>query len=220
MDYAAFYSQFGGSYRTKHINSPFDTIYKKTTHNKRSYFLHGKTKIPQEFIRMEPWEGEYLFMIAARAKRGIVEIGRFNGGSLFLMACANDHVPIHSVDIAPQNDELLKSLLAEHDVGANTNIIVGDSQNAKYPHVEPVDLLFVDGDHSYEGCTKDLQNWFDKVVVGGHILLHDCYHGCPVLDSVLDFSRDHPVRFVNSPYIGREHWFVPSGSMVHLIKMG
>ncbi len=218
MDYTTFFSRFGGSYRTKHINSPFDADSRKTTKNKRSYFLHSKTTIPTEFMRMEPWEGEYLFMLAARAKQGVVEIGRFNGGSLFLMASANDQVPLYSVDIAPQNDDLLKSLLEGHEIGANANIIVGDSQNTKYDEIGPVDLLFVDGDHSYVGCTKDLENWFEKVVPGGHIVLHDCYHGSPVLDSVLDFSTRHPVRFVNSPYIGREHWHVPTGSMVHLIK--
>jgi hypothetical protein len=38
------------------------------------------------------------------AKRGILEIGRFNGGSLFLMACANPAVSIYSIEIAPQDD--------------------------------------------------------------------------------------------------------------------
>lgn len=218
MDYNEFYTRFGGSYRTKHINSPFDVVFKKTMANKRNYFLPKKTEIPPEFMRMEPWEGEYLFMVAARAKQRIVEIGRFNGGSLFLMACANDQVPIHSVDIAPQNDDLLRGLLAKTGVGQHADIIIGDSQNGAFETITDVDLLFVDGDHSYEGCTKDLKNWFSKVVKGGHILLHDCYHGNEVLDSVLDFARDYPVKFVNSPYIGREHWFVHSGSMVHLIK--
>jgi predicted O-methyltransferase YrrM len=218
MDYTTFYSRFAGSYRTKHLNSPFDVVFKKTMRNKRSYFLQSGTEIPREFMRMEPWEGEYLFMVAARAKHGIVEIGRYNGGSLFLMSCANDQVAIHSVDIAPQNDDLLRGLLQKLEIGRNADIIVGDSQNGTFEHINPVDLLFVDGDHSYEGCTKDLVNWFPKVMAGGHILLHDCYHGSPVLDSVIDFARDNPVKFVNSPYIGREHWFVPTGSMVHLIR--
>lgn len=218
MDYATFFSKFGGSYRTKHLNSPFDTVFKKTTRNKRVYFLNSKPQIPREFIRMEPWEGEYIFMLAARARLGTLEIGRFNGGSLFLMACANGDTPLYSIDVAPQNDDLLKELFVQHEVGANAALIVGDSQNTQYDEIPPLDLLFIDGDHSYDGCSKDLRNWFGKVTTGGHILLHDCYHGCAVLDAVLDFAREHPVRFVNSPYIGSEHWLHPTGSMIHLIK--
>lgn len=220
MDYTTFIKRFGGSYRTKHVNSPIEVAFKKTTRNARTYYPLRDTEIPQEFIRMEPWEGEYLFMLAARARKGIVEVGRYNGGSLFLMACANQQAPIWSVDIAPQNDELLVELLHKTGIGGNATIIVGDSQHTKYPEVGTVDMLFIDGDHSYEGCTADLVNWFESVTPGGHIVLHDCYHGSDVLDSVIDFAREHPVRFVTSPYIGREHWLVPTGSIVHMIKEG
>jgi hypothetical protein len=40
-----------------------------------------------------------------------------------------------------------------------------------------IDLLFIDGDHSYSGVKKDYSAWFDKVKPGGHILFHDCGNG-------------------------------------------
>lgn len=37
----------------------------------------------------------------------------------------------------------------------------------------PLDLVFIDGDHSFEGCMADLITWVPKVKKGGMILLHD-----------------------------------------------
>lgn len=34
-------------------------------------------------------------------------------------------------------------------------------------------LLYLDGDHSYSGVTKDLRSWYKKVVIGGIICTHD-----------------------------------------------
>lgn len=36
-----------------------------------------------------------------------------------------------------------------------------------------IDLLFIDGDHSYEGASSDLEMWLPKVKNGGVVVLHD-----------------------------------------------
>lgn len=50
-------------------------------------------------------------------------------------------------------------------------------------------LLYLDGNHSFEGVTEDLQIWYDKVVPGGivagHDFLNDAYG---VQDAVFTFS--------------------------------
>jgi predicted O-methyltransferase YrrM len=218
MDWSEFTTRFGSGFRGKHVNSPFEPTIKKTQQNKRIHFLRKSKDIPGEFIRLDPWEGELLFMLAARAKLGILEIGRYNGGSVFLLACANAAVPIHSIDNQPQDDARLQQLLDRASVGQNVDLIVGDSQNARYPQVGPIDLLFVDGDHSYEGVTADLRNWYDLVSVGGHIVLHDCYHGSPVMDAAWDFVNGHDVTLLRSPFILSAHWNEPAGSMMHVVK--
>lgn len=38
---------------------------------------------------------------------------------------------------------------------------------------ESVDLVFIDGDHSYVGVKKDFDSWISKVKVGGYIIFHD-----------------------------------------------
>ena len=218
MDFLTFVGRFGGSLRTKNFNSPVDTVFKKTMQNRRMHFQSGKSEIPAEFVRQDPWEAEYLFMIAARAKLGILETGRYNGGSALMMSCANPDVPIYSIDLAPQNDALLRDLFEKLQVGGNVRLIEGDTQRSKYPEIGAFDVLFIDGDHSYEGCTADLENWYDDLVPGGHVLLHDSYHGSPVMDSCVDFiARRRPIVH-QSPYRLRNHSLHPIGSITHFQK--
>jgi len=234
--FGEFFAQFGGSLRTKNLVPANTRIFglkniaryflgrwpyseEVRNGNKRCYNVPTLSKLPREYIRLCPWEAQYLFMLASRAKLGIVETGRFHGGSTFMLAWSNPDVPIHTVDIAPQNDELLKSYFSEQGIGANVNLIVGDSQRTKYPEVGGVDLLFIDADHSYEGCTADLENWYANLAVGGHIVLHDCYYGSPVQESVIDFMARHPeLQAVQTPHINSEYWHLPAGSLAHLIK--
>lgn len=234
--FSEFFAQFGGSLRKKNLVPASTHIFglkniaryflgrwpyseEVRNGNKRSYNVPDVSQLPKEYIRLCPWEAGYLFMLASRAKLGIVETGRFHGGSTFMLAWSNRDIPIHTVDIAPQNDELLKSYFAIHGIGANVDLIIGDSQRTKYTQVKEIDLLFIDGDHSYEGCTADLENWYPNLAVGGHIVLHDCYFGSPVQESVIDFMVRHPdLQAVQTPYVNPEYWHLPAGSLAHLIK--
>jgi hypothetical protein len=38
------------------------------------------------------------------------------------------------------------------------------------------DFIFIDGDHSYEGCKADIEAWRDKVKPGGWLCGHDYAH--------------------------------------------
>ena len=37
----------------------------------------------------------------------------------------------------------------------------------------PIDFIFIDGDHSYEGLRRDWESWRDMVAPGGVVALHD-----------------------------------------------
>jgi predicted O-methyltransferase YrrM len=231
MDYRTFHERFGGSFRTKHLAPPDwgQWIARRLrkggrkrvrgrVRNRVPWALPTHSGLPHEFIRLDPWEAEYLFMVASLAEAGIVEIGRYRGGSSFLLACANERRPIYSIDRDPQDDALVQRLLDEHQVGRNLTLIVGDSQDTDYPAIPDVDLLFVDGDHSYEGCTRDLERWYPRVLHGGHVVLHDCYFGSDVQAAVIDFTRNRDVHHVCWPYAIASHWRAPQGSLAHFVK--
>jgi predicted O-methyltransferase YrrM len=172
--------------------------------------------IPADFIRMEPWEIEYLYIVASTARVGIVETGRFNGGSVITLASANPNVPITSIDIAPQNDAALMAMMMELGVGGNVTLITGDSQKTKYD--VPYDVVYIDGDHSFQGCLNDLHNWCDDLMPGGHVILHDCYYGNEVQQAVVEYLRGKNVIMHLTPFIPRHHKNVPTGSLCHFQK--
>jgi predicted O-methyltransferase YrrM len=49
--------------------------------------------------------------------------------------------------------------------------ICGDSKAIEWNL--PIDLVFIDGDHSYEGCKGDIQAWLPRIKPGGFLVLHD-----------------------------------------------
>lgn len=38
---------------------------------------------------------------------------------------------------------------------------------------EPIDMVFIDGDHDYEGVKTDCHEWLPKVIAGGYAAFHD-----------------------------------------------
>lgn len=56
---------------------------------------------------------------------------------------------------------------------------------------ESIDLAFVDGDHSYDGCSRDLYAVLPKMKKDGVILIHDCTQDSEPLKAVMDFALAH-----------------------------
>jgi hypothetical protein len=227
-----FVERFGGACRTSHLvvlptrGRQWPRFFAQlclgriATVNRRVYAMpSSRGDLPAEFIRLHPWEAEYLFLVASQATRGIVEIGRLKGGSTFLLACANPRVPIWSIDKQPADDERLKSLFADNGLGANVRLLVGDSQRDDFPEIGDYDLVFVDGDHSYRGCSADLQAYFPQRAPGGHLVMHDSHAGRPqVQQAILDFIARETVETIQSPYIIASHWHTSTGSIAHFRK--
>jgi len=227
-----FMARFGGSCRTKHVvrlparRSAWLALGwsilrgRVSFAERRLYPLPDSSELPPELIRLDPWEAGYLYAVAARARLGIVEIGRRHGGSTFLLACANQQVPIWSIDIQPSDDEHLRALLRSKDVGENVELLVGNSQRDPFPEIGEFDLVFVDGGHAYSSCSADLKAFVPRLSPGGHIVLHDSYQGRQIQPAVLDFLEQTPLDFIRSPYIPAAHWHTSHGSIAHLRKPG
>jgi predicted O-methyltransferase YrrM/glycosyltransferase involved in cell wall biosynthesis len=76
--------------------------------------------------------------------------------------------------------------------------IRADSVEAAKKFAYEIDLLFIDGDHSLEGCSNDLLCWLPKVRNGGVVALH----GFGWADGVRESVREHLLPFQD----GQGHW--------------
>lgn len=133
---------------------------------------------------------------AARATRPggrIVEIGSFRGKSTIVLAtAASTDVeviaidPHLGVDRAPQETSedadageqdfaQFNANLAGHGVSHKVTHLRLKAEDA-LDHVDgPLDVLYVDGAHSYRFAHFDLTAWGDRVAPGGTMLVHDSF---------------------------------------------
>lgn len=56
-----------------------------------------------------------------------------------------------------------------------------------------VNVIFIDGDHTYEGCKADIDNWYPQMAEHGVMLFHDHDSTSPgVVRAVSEFVASHP----------------------------
>jgi SAM-dependent methyltransferase len=145
-------------------------------------FLFSSNQLNHGVVSQQLDEAALLYRLARRVGAGrVVEIGRFKGGSTFLIAAALDpggqvwsydvHVPSPGLDGAALDRGLLEAL-RRYGLEDRVRLIVGDSRTAD-PPPDRCDLVLVDGDHSYEGVRADWERWRELVRSGGHVLFHD-----------------------------------------------
>jgi len=113
-------------------------------------------------------------------KSTYVEIGVQYGRSLYI-AAKYSQAGVYGIDIQPTlKRELLQGLIYSYtDEG---------SEKAELLWELPIDLLFIDGNHSYHGCARDIELWRPHVLQGGTILFHDYDASSPgVIQAVNEF---------------------------------
>ena len=138
----------------------------------------------------------------------ILEIGRYWGGSTVLLAMATHHsdVKIVSVDVVEGcHDPDVDDWLNDYDEKERIDIRVDNSWAMENI---PISLLFVDGDHSYEGVKRDFTHHWNYLY--GVCLAHD--YGDPTCPGVTQFIDE----WINDGYAdGVEQ----EGTMVALKKL-
>lgn len=118
-----------------------------------------------------------------------VEYGRSTAAFLKASKAA-----IFGVELAPKAEYELNIVEASFSVD-DANILVGDSkQVGKAWSFGAIDFLFIDGDHSYEGCLGDIQAWVDHVRPGGFMAFHDVAQPTNKLPHYLHFEVERAIQ--------------------------
>jgi len=132
----------------------------------------------------------------------IVEIGSGKGGSMISMHMAKPTATFINIDPFEPYDETsaygtvkdykgfkyenFRANMDKFGVGVETIRERSDIAHTKL-EIGSVDMLFVDGNHTYENCKADIQNYRSKVTEGGILCGHDFHPRFPgVIKAVIE----------------------------------
>ena len=166
-------------------NMPFDLPIKGQLEFQHLAGLFASTSLDHAVISMPIRQAAYMFGLVRQMKaRKVVEIGRYKGGSTLLIAAGmNGEGNFWSIDLGDKEVRLRSSGSRSFDeqiadactrLGLQVSLLVGDSRTIEVDTGE-VDLVFIDGDHSYEGVKNDFERFGKRVRIGGAVLFDDAF---------------------------------------------
>jgi len=135
-----------------------------------------------------------VLLDAVRGASRVVEIGVYEGASaLALYDALGPDAELHLVDPFGRHPDALPggwgasewatrrvlARAARHRDGRAPRVRwhVALSGEVAAGWSEPVDVVFIDGDHSEAGCELDWSSWHAFVAVGGYVVFHDAREG-------------------------------------------
>lgn len=144
------------------------------------YFRVKTMQIPQEITALAK-------AVSDLKPKTILEIGTSRAGTLLIWASiASERVITCDIQEMHVQEEFLKSL---KPLNSNCEItpLSGNSHSSAFKQKvietlagNPVDFLFIDGDHTAEGVTADFNDYKDLVRPGGIIAFHDIVESQPL----------------------------------------
>jgi predicted O-methyltransferase YrrM len=155
-------------------------------------------------ISMPIAQAAYVFRVARRSGAGrAIEIGRWRGGSTILLAAAlGPGGKVWSIDLGEKEERSLgshggldaqtKAFCDQH--GLDVELLVGDSRTIEVETGE-VDVVLIDGEHSYDAARNDFERFGRRVRVGGSVLFDDVADDpiVPALRGEVDRAVDEAV---------------------------
>ena len=126
-----------------------------------------------------------LALLARQPPAVVVEIGTAEGGTFFALAqVAREDACLVSIDLPDGPFGGVSGFTPHARPGQEVHLLRGDSHDLSTRHEleevlgdRPIDLLFIDGDHTYNGVRADYTVYGSLVRRGGLIALHDVVPG-------------------------------------------
>lgn len=148
------------------------------------------SEIPLNF-ELTPWGGHSYFaydLVANTKPELIVELGTYKGNSLFSMAQAVKDLDLdtalHGIDTWKGDEhsgfygkeiwKTFKTIRKKYykDLNLTPHRMLFDQARDKFEDGS-IDILHIDGLHTYEAVKYDLENWLPKVKDNGIVMFHD-----------------------------------------------
>lgn len=153
-------------------------------------------ELPQHFMKDGPWSGHRRFaydLIRYIKPRNIVELGTHYGTSFFsfCQAVKDSNQSIHCYAVDTWQGDPHAGFYGEDVFQAVQSVTarefphIGTLLRSNFDHAlsffqpNTIDLLHIDGYHTYEAVSHDYKTWYPMLAERGIVLFHDIaeYHG-------------------------------------------
>lgn len=131
----------------------------------------------------------FIKFISKIPLKKVVEIGTFFGGTMwYFLQHAAEIESFTSIDLPiPAQDDRYTQMVSCRNLWTSwfseNQTLIGIAGNSRSEHIigqaraahpqNDVDMLFIDGDHTYHGVRADFDNYRNLVKPGGYIVFHD-----------------------------------------------
>jgi predicted O-methyltransferase YrrM len=188
-----------------------------------------------------PGDVAYLFNLATTLPAGAcyLEVGSFMGLSGILVANGliaglNFRATVYCVDTwrgSPEHQRLpevqhdqLFALFLHNIREAGVDGLIRPVRGESVPVARawdgpPLDLVFIDGDHSADACYQDIRHWHPRLKSGGRLLGHDAVPGSGVEQALKRYRAETGCRVSVCP-LPRSHYIWEIHSQAGLLPDG
>jgi predicted O-methyltransferase YrrM len=166
-----------------------------------------------------------IVYMVGRSPSVVVNIGAGSGTSGLAFLETRQDLILHTIDIQEDNSpfgclyaerEVMKRAGLDHLVGKRWFQHHGDSKEIARTWAEPIDYIFIDGDHEYEGACGDILGWLPHIRKGGYIAVHDYKKGdiLPTDDGPHPMVWDGVDRAVDDLLLDKQEFVVRVESLI------
>ena len=166
-------------------------------------------QVPEEYV-------EYLWFLKEGKFKSYLNIGIGKGGSFLTETYVQ---PDLEISVAVDNSSYWNNeqkISIEEKIGwlksnAKCDIEFHDSDSVKWLNENAsrkFEVIFIDGDHSYEGVKRDFESSLPLLKDGGYVIFHDINSiGCPgVVGLWNEIKNEKCIEFVRSNTCGIGIW--------------
>jgi len=124
---------------------------------------------------LTPGERNLLKDLASKSSKHIINIGVEFGASVVCLRAGNYNVPITAIDLIGSDKLDSANFTYLKQFKQPVQFLKGDSGTLAHTWDKPIDLIFIDGDHTTGGVLRDcvFAQYLEK---DGIICFHDCYN--------------------------------------------
>lgn len=170
----------------------------------RGRYHHPAPDLPQDKVEgCEVLANRYVLLDRVAQGGVMAEIGVDRGDfSLeILTRCKPERLHLFDIDISRLVNPEIKAELASGDNRVRTHVGDSSSHMSRMPDGY-FDMVYIDGDHEYEGVVRDIEATLPKMKPGGVIIFNDynvwsatsMFH-CGVARAVHEMCLNHPWKF-------------------------